>query len=166
VQQTIVVFATAFIRADDRRALAGAPRRTSRHYFGLVAWWNIAEKGLPMPDGESTTIALRQPTQCVLWEHPERTSGDELLEEVETYEDSSHSMRVLYKCRECGQLYFFEWWEWVDWEDGNDTQYSTLFPVGSVEESEALKKTDSFNLMRYYPRLYMGGASSAWVGKG
>jgi hypothetical protein len=123
---------------------------------------------IAMTDGESTTIELRQPTQCVLWEHPERTAGKfaELFEEVETYEDSSHSMRVLYKCRECGQLYFFEWWEWVDWEDGNDTQYSTLFPVGTVEESETLKKTDSFNLMRYYPRLLVGGASSAWVGKG
>jgi hypothetical protein len=71
----------------------------------------------------------------------------------------------LYKCRECGQLYFFEWWEWVDWEDGNDTQYSTLIPVATVEESETLKKTDSFNLMRYYPRLHVG-QGAAWVGKG
>jgi hypothetical protein len=121
-----------------------------------------------MTDRETPTIVeLRPPTQCVLWEHPEQTSGKfaELFEKVETYEDSSHSMRVLYKCRECGQLYFFEWWEWVDWEDGNDTQYSTLFPVETVEESEKLKTTDSFNLMRYYPRLHVGGGA-AWVGKG
>jgi hypothetical protein len=97
----------------------------------------------------------------------ERASGKfaELFETVETYEDSSHSTRVLYKCRECGQLYFFEWWEWVDWEDGNDTQYSTLFPVETVGESETLQKTDSINLMRYYPRLHVSGSSSAWVGK-
>jgi hypothetical protein len=121
-----------------------------------------------MTDRESATfVELRQPTQCALWEHPERATGKfaELFEKIETFEDGSHLTRVLYKCRECSQLYFFEWFEWVDWEDGNDTQYSTLIPVQTSEEIEALKKTDNFDLMRYYPRLHVDGAP-AWLGKG
>jgi hypothetical protein len=74
-------------------------------------------------------VKLRQPTECALWEHPERINGKfgEFLEEVEAYEDTSHLTRSLYKCRECGQLYFHEWYEWVDWDEGNDKQYSPWF---------------------------------------
>jgi hypothetical protein len=113
-------------------------------------------------------LELSQPTQCVLWEHPERLSSkfSEFFEEVETYEDKSHLSRVLYKCRECGQLYFFEWYEWVDWDEGNDKQYSSLIPVRTREEAETLNNTDTFNLMRYFPRLHLDGTTPVWNGKG
>jgi hypothetical protein len=112
-------------------------------------------------------VELRHPTQCVLWDHPGHASGKfaDLLDEVECFEDSSHLTRSLYKCRECGQLYFFEWYEWVDWKDGNDKYYSTLIPVQTQEEIEALKATNSFTLMRYYPRLHCDGIPT-WNGKG
>jgi hypothetical protein len=66
----------------------------------------------------NTFVQLPPPTACALWEHPERAGGkfSEIFEEVESYEDSSHLPRALYKCRECGQQYFYEWYEWVDWD--------------------------------------------------
>jgi hypothetical protein len=71
----------------------------------------------------------------------------------------------LYKCRECGQLYFHEWYEWVDWDEGNDRQYSTLLPVRSPEEGAALNEPDVFGLMRYFPRLHLDGGKAQWFGK-
>lgn len=113
-------------------------------------------------------VQLQHPTQCVLWEHPERIAGrfSEFFDGVECYEDSSHLTRSLFKCRECGQLYFHEWYEWVDWDKGNDKQYSTLIPVHSTEEIEALKCTSVFTLMTYFPRLQFDGINPSWIGKG
>jgi hypothetical protein len=110
---------------------------------------------------------LRHPTQCVLWENPGRIGAKffEIFDEVETYEDSSHLTRSLYKCRKCGQLYFFEWYEWVDWDEGNDKMYSTLLPVQSKEEGRALNRTTIYTLMTYFPRLQWDGGKAGWVGK-
>jgi hypothetical protein len=119
-------------------------------------------------DEESPQIVnLRHPTQCALWEHPGPVTGkfSEFLEEVECYEDTSHLTRSLYRCRECGQLYFHEWYEWVDWKDGNDKQYSTLIPVQTQNEIAVLKQTTTFSLMTYFPRLQFDGGKPAWIGK-
>jgi hypothetical protein len=114
----------------------------------------------------TSIVQLNPPTGCVLWDHPERLAGRfaELLEEVESYEDSSHLTRSLYKCRECGHLYFHEWYEWVDWDQGNDKQYSTLVPVQTQEEIAALRETNVFTLMTHFPRLHFDGTPK-WVGK-
>ena len=114
----------------------------------------------------TSIVQLNPPTGCVLWDHPERLAGrfSDLLEEVEAYEDSSHLTRSLYKCRECGHLYFHEWYEWVDWDEGNDKQYSTLVPVRTQEEIAALRETNVFTLMTYFPRLNFNGTPK-WVGK-
>ena len=90
-------------------------------------------------------IHLHKPTQCVLWEQPNRIAGKfvELLEEVESYEDGSHLTRSLYKCRECGQLYFHEWYEWVDWKEGKDKIYTTLIPVHGDGQSEFIQVADT-----------------------
>lgn len=115
---------------------------------------------------EDSIHELRHPIQCLLWEHPERAKVkfSEIFDQVEEYEDSSHLNRALYKCKECGQLYFFEWYEWVDWDEGNDKSYSTLIPVQTPQEIEALKETSTFDLMTYYPRLHLDGQPS-WNGK-
>ena len=71
-----------------------------------------------------------EPHQCAYWHNPELVRDapmKEGFELVETYADESHLRRYLLKCRECGQLYFFEFYEWVDWEHGNDPQYSNTF---------------------------------------
>jgi hypothetical protein len=64
----------------------------------------------------------------------------ELFELIDTYAVESHLRRYLLKCRECGQLYFFEFYEWIDWEHGNDPQYSKHIPVSTVEEALELQK--------------------------
>jgi hypothetical protein len=111
-----------------------------------------------------TFIEMRHPIQCILWDHPERATG--IFEEVESYEDESHLVRSLYKCKECGQLYFYEWYEWVDWKGGNDKMYTTFIPVQTEEEIEELKMTDNFTLMPYFPRLQLDGGKAIWNGKG
>ena len=112
-------------------------------------------------------VELRHPTQCVLWEHPDRVAApfSEVFEMVDSYEDDTHLTRSLCKCRECGQLYFCEWYEWVDWEHGNDKQYSTFIPVQTTEEITALKQTTVFTLMRYFPRLQCDRGKTGWIGK-
>jgi hypothetical protein len=112
-------------------------------------------------------VHLAKPTQCVLWEHPDRIAikFSELLDEVESYEDDSHLTRSLYKCRECGQRYFHEWYEWVDWKGGKDKMYTTLIPVQSQAEIDTLKETHTYMLMTYFPRLQIDGGVAKWMGK-
>jgi hypothetical protein len=113
-------------------------------------------------------VHLQNPTGCSLWADPDRivsSKFSELFDEVESYEDSSHLTRSLYKCRDCGQLYFHEWYEWVDWKDGNDKMYTTLIPVQTQAEIEALKQTNNFTLLTYFPRLQWDGGKPRWMGK-
>ncbi len=122
-----------------------------------------------MADETATDIIkLRQPTQCALWEHPERALGkfSKTFELVEEYVDDRHLERSLWKCQECGQLYFREWYERIDWEKGDDKVYVTLIPVRTPEEITALKETDVFSLLRYYPRLQLDSSRNPiWAGK-
>lgn len=95
------------------------------------------------------------PTQCILWETPERVSGvmKNRFEVIDTYVNESHHWRYLLKCRECGQLYFFEFYEEIDWVNGNDPQYSTYIPIETKDEIETLKNTSPLGLLQFFPRL-------------
>jgi hypothetical protein len=112
---------------------------------------------------------LRQPTQCVLWDKPQLVGQPpvkDMFETVETFVDTSHLERTLFKCRECGQLYFYEYYEHVDFGDGNDREYLTYIPVEAPEDIAAMKEGTVFDLMRFFPRLQLQtGMSPAWVGK-
>ena len=70
----------------------------------------------------------------------------------------------MYKRRECGQLYFYEWYEWVDRDEGDDKMYTTMIPVPE-KDVEALKGADIFDLMRYFPRLHLDGGRPTRIGK-
>jgi hypothetical protein len=121
-----------------------------------------------MADEDATNfIQLRQPTQCVMWERPELAleKFSKTFEMVEKYEEESHLSHSLWKCRECGQLYFHEWYEWVDWEEGQDKTYVTLIPVQTPEEIAALKQTTILTLMSYFPRLQLDNRKAVWIGK-
>jgi hypothetical protein len=98
---------------------------------------------------------MKAPTQCIFWTKPKLVQGPktERFELVETYADESHWSRCLLKCRECGQLYFYEFYEIIDWEDGEDPQYWTYIPVESEAEIETLKKTSPIELLEFLPRL-------------
>jgi hypothetical protein len=113
------------------------------------------------------SIELPAPTGCVLWNDPAaaRKRFAEMFEALETYDDDGHLTRTLYRCRECGQLYFHEWYEWIDWDHGNDKQYSTMLPVQTAEQIAALKATNIFELLRYVPRLQWDRGIPEWVGR-
>ena len=100
---------------------------------------------------------MKKPTQCALWEQPDLVLSvprEDLFERIDTYVDDSHLFRDLLKCRECGQLYFFEFYEQIDWEGGNDSQNVTYIPVETDEEIETLKKASVFELLQFSPRLH------------
>src|SRR5262249_36858604 len=98
---------------------------------------------------------MKAPTQCVLWTKPQLVlaTTKERFELIETFADESHWWRYLLKCRECGQLYFYEFYETIDWEAGDDPQYSTYVPVETPAEIEALKQTPPHALLAFSPRL-------------
>ena len=104
---------------------------------------------------------LRKPIQCVFWEKPELICVGRPFEAVEDLIDESHLTRSILKCRECGQLYFYEFYEIVDWEDGDDKQYSTYFPVDTREQIEALNASSVFEIHQFSPRLN----GTHWIGK-
>jgi hypothetical protein len=116
---------------------------------------------------------MKKPTQCVLWEYPELVLEPlkDRFERIDTYVDESHLMRSLLKCRECGQLYFFEFYEEINWEGGNDLQYSTYIPVETEDEIKTLKTASPFKLLDFSPRLQRDFPKDAkkprvrWVGK-
>src|SRR5262245_35598944 len=67
------------------------------------------------PSGEVTI--MKAPIQCAFWEKPELVNEPnrwDRFELLETFVDDSHEFRHLLKCKECGQLYFFEFYEWID----------------------------------------------------
>lgn len=97
------------------------------------------------------------PTQCQLWQKEQVASEDIQLrsrfEILTTFEEDSHLIRRLLRCRDCGQFYFHEFYEWIDWEGGNDPQYTTYLPVESDEEAGKLAKMTPSQLLDLYPRL-------------
>lgn len=112
---------------------------------------------------------MKKPTQCVLWSNPEII--DDLMKErfelLDTYIDESHLWRYLLKCRECGQLYFFEFYEEIDWVGGDDAQYVKYIPVETPEDIEALKKADILEIFLFLPQLrndFPTGAEKATLG--
>ena len=116
---------------------------------------------------------MKEPTQCAFWENPTLIVGaqKDCFKRIETYVDDDHLMRHLLKCRECGQLYFFEFYEEVDGENGNDPQYKTYIPVETDAEIAVLKNASSFELLQFFPRLQRDlpkdgqKATARWVGK-
>ena len=115
-----------------------------------------------------------EPAQCVYWRDAELVRAAPMkdgFELIETYADESHLKRYLLKCRECGQLYFFEFYEWVDWENGNDPQYSKYIPVPTVDDAQMLKKASQAELLLFSPSLNIDFPKEAersriyWAGK-
>jgi hypothetical protein len=96
-----------------------------------------------------------EPRQCIFWRDEERVRGpvDPRFELVAQYADESHFQRYLLKCRECGQLYFFEFQEEIDWSHGKDPQFTTYIPVSSIEQATALADITPEALLEVSPRL-------------
>jgi len=78
-------------------------------------------------------------TRCHLWKCNQvlRSELDCLVKVKELF-DLSHQIRSIRRCRDCGQLYLWDFDEQVDWNEGNDAQYWTVMPVENMEEAERL----------------------------
>jgi len=96
-----------------------------------------------------------EPTQCIYWKKPKQILGNlkDKFELLDTFEHESHWWRYLLKCRECGQLYFFEFYEFVDWDGGNDPQYTKYIPIGDINQLEILRKATPEELLQFSPSL-------------
>jgi hypothetical protein len=118
-------------------------------------------------------MSATRASQCVYWRHPGRVRGPmkELFELVEAYADESHLRRYLLRCRECGQLYFYEFYEEIDWVGGNDPQYVKYVPVGTAADGARLARRDPSALSGVSPRLCIDFPKEAkepvvyWVGR-
>ena len=115
-----------------------------------------------------------EPRQCLYWRDPKRVRDSTLKEQFELvapYADDSHLRRYLLKCRECGQLYFFEFYETIDWDNGNDPQYTKYIPVSAIGDAEELSRLGPSGLLNASPRLCIDFPKEAkspivyWVGK-
>lgn len=91
------------------------------------------------------------PFQCHLWQKGAPTAKQLLkdLVDVATYEDDSHLIRKVKRCRKCRQLYFYEFYEEIDWVGGNDPQYRTWIPIEDEDSAEELSSLSPLQLLRY-----------------
>ncbi len=93
------------------------------------------------------------------------------FELLHTFIDESHLCRYLLKCKDCGQLYFYEFYEEIDWKEGNDPQYRTFIPIGTKDEAKKIAKMLPLQLLLLSPRLQNDWLAKAdkskiyWIGK-
>ena len=69
---------------------------------------------------------------------------EEVFERVETLYQSSHDWRYVLRCRECGQLYLFDFHEDIDWEAGDDPSWVTYLPIAgdALDRPAELRQMD------------------------
>ena len=118
---------------------------------------------------------LTKPTQCHLWQKEGLTDEDLNLENnfelLRTFEDESHLTKRLLKCKECGQLYFYEFYEVVDWVGGHDPQYRTFIPIETEDAAGKMAEMWPHELFQFWPRLQDDWVSEKkksivyWMGK-
>lgn len=96
-------------------------------------------------------IKTTLPLHCHLWTQAPITSEEirNSLESIKIYEDDSHEVRKLLKCKHCHQLYFYEFLERIDWSGGNDAMYWQWIPVDNQESGDALAEKSSMALLSF-----------------
>lgn len=88
---------------------------------------------------------------CKLWTKKELTF-DDLRESLETQvqlEDDSDLIRWLKVCKNCGQLYFYEFKEYENWSTGDSATYRTWIPVASAEEAWEINQLSYTQILKY-----------------
>lgn len=68
------------------------------------------------------------------------------MDRVERFYNSSHFDREVRMCRECGQLFLFEYIEFMDFSFGKDKQYCTYIPVKDVDEARQINEKYPSNI--------------------
>ena len=100
--------------------------------------------------------AIQPALRCYLWLNADLTPSDlspEAFTVLATTLEDSHHIRRLLQCRECGQLYFYEFTEEIDWQGGNDPQHRTYIPVVSAVEAQRLDSLSPLALASVTPRI-------------
>jgi hypothetical protein len=120
-------------------------------------------------------VEMKKPIKCHLWRKKNFKKDDLYIKNnfdvLHTFEDDNHLSRCLVKCKNCGQLYFYEFLEFIDWEKGNDPQYDTFIPVETKAEAEKIAEMSFFELSLFRPCLRKDWPSTQdepniyWVGK-
>jgi hypothetical protein len=160
---TVILTAMLFVRA------AQVVRKNDWSYVG-----RSLRRIYRPPKRKTMQHRFPEPQQCTYWRNPVLVRAapmKERFELIDTYADESHLRRYLLKCRECGQLYFFEFYEWIDWEHGNDPQYSKYIPVPTVDDAQMLRKASQAELLLFSPSLNLDFPKDAdapkiyWAGK-
>ena len=86
------------------------------------------------------TDSLSENIKCCLWNASkiDRHDLSRTLIPVEIIDHESHFTRKILKCKECGQIFLYQFNEDVDWIDGNDDQYYKWIPVENIEKAREL----------------------------
>lgn len=100
-------------------------------------------------------MQIQPPTDCLLWKKPELVRGNwpGLFDRMSIYVEEEHEIRRLLQCRECGQLYFYEFHEEIDWVDGEDSQYRRFIPVPNDNDARELSSLAHCALLTIAPAL-------------
>ena len=96
------------------------------------------------------------PIQCRLWREPELLARKDapLFDVLERFHETSHDLRALVRCTECGERYVFDFHEEIDWDEGADPSYSTYVPVRHDADIAALRDVPAqFGSLEFSPRL-------------
>ncbi len=105
---------------------------------------------------ENKKNKVKEPTQCHLWQKQDLSSSDldpKTFEVIKVFLDDDRLKRKLLKCKDCSQLYFYEFYEEIDYIGGNDPQYRTFVPVESKEQAEEISNKSLWEIHTYFPRL-------------
>lgn len=86
------------------------------------------------PQAKGLFVKVKAPIQCHLWTKNKLTNEDLHFENVRTFYEDNHLERSIIRCKECGQLYYYEFYEIVDWDKGNDKMYCTYIPIEADEK--------------------------------
>lgn len=103
------------------------------------------------------SVRFPEPIGCTLWSKPElarAAHSHQPFETVTVYQDSNHFRRCLLRCRECGQLYFYEMLEKVDYIEANDPQYRTYIPVACEDDAERLSRLPVWHIAACTPAIH------------
>jgi hypothetical protein len=88
---------------------------------------------------------------CALWNKDELTFEDlkEGLENLEQLNDDSDLIRWVKVCKNCGQLYFYEFKEYENWSTGDSASYRTWIPASSLDEARLINHLAYTQLLNF-----------------
>lgn len=153
----------------------------SSHKESDGEWWHTPYFGAP-PLNKVNIIDYNQiidknfmiPKKCILWTKEKLTSDDlseNNFEFIKSLPGISNVSEKIKKCKECGQLYLFEYNDFFANPYSDDLPiYMTYVPVSEEEIVEHLKVEKSLgSIQRHTPKLLHNikteGEEIKWIGK-